>query len=398
MCGIEHAVLLDAVDVEIGLHFIIRDAQHFLLHLGRIVEAVVGLQLEVGTHALASILFNSFRLGVGLGLVGSNELFEEAVHAVGGLGHRLLERERGVVAIAHQLAFLGSESRNLGDDGERVESARSVGTMNRSFVDTAAQVAVVKRSQKRLLRGVDDDDAIGSLAASALRIFRTLGNVGFTQSSQLLTRGNPNHGVVGRCGKHVAPLLLKLGNAHVDLLHAFHLLAGKQGARTDKAFVDFFQKLLVFALQLGIIMVVDVLDALEELLVERDFVLQVGQHGCHLLLRFGYDWRLVGAGEPVEDARDAFEQHTALLESQHRVLERRFLLISNYAPYVGALFLNSFLDGRQIVSGKNLVEVGCAEGQGALFEQGVHACLFGTHASFRHGYGLHHYRCQSDGQ
>ena len=41
--GIEHAVEQHAVHVEVGLHLVVGDVEQFLLHLGRVIEAVIGL-------------------------------------------------------------------------------------------------------------------------------------------------------------------------------------------------------------------------------------------------------------------------------------------------------------------------------------------------------------------
>ena len=58
MSCIEHTVHLHAVDVEVWLDLIVRDVEHLLLHLCRIVEAVVWLQLEVLALSLLSISLN----------------------------------------------------------------------------------------------------------------------------------------------------------------------------------------------------------------------------------------------------------------------------------------------------------------------------------------------------
>ena len=132
----------------------------------------------------------------------------------------------------------------------------------------AAQVAILQTCEDGLLCGVDDDDAIGRLAATALGILLALGNVGIAESGKLLLAVYPYYGVVGGGGQKVAPLLLQLGDARIDLLHALHLVGRKQSARTYEALVDNFGEALVFALELAVLMVVDVLDALEETLIE----------------------------------------------------------------------------------------------------------------------------------
>ena len=55
MGGIENTVHLHAVDVEVWLNLIIGNVEHLLLHLRRIIEAVVWLQLEVLAFSLLCI-------------------------------------------------------------------------------------------------------------------------------------------------------------------------------------------------------------------------------------------------------------------------------------------------------------------------------------------------------
>ncbi len=58
MSSIEYAIYLNAIDIEVRLDFIIGDIEHLLLHLGRIVEAVVWLELEVLALGLLCISFD----------------------------------------------------------------------------------------------------------------------------------------------------------------------------------------------------------------------------------------------------------------------------------------------------------------------------------------------------
>ena len=88
--GIEHSVDEHAVDIEIGLHLFIADIQLLLLHLGGIVEPVVGLQLEICALALACEFLDGLGLSVGFGLVLCDETFQEVIYFFWGLGHGVL--------------------------------------------------------------------------------------------------------------------------------------------------------------------------------------------------------------------------------------------------------------------------------------------------------------------
>ena len=89
--SIEHTIHLHAIDIEVGLHLVVRDVEHLLLHLRRIVEAVVGLKLEVASLGLAGILLYGLGFGVGLGCILLDELLKEVVHIGRVFGHRVLK-------------------------------------------------------------------------------------------------------------------------------------------------------------------------------------------------------------------------------------------------------------------------------------------------------------------
>ena len=208
--SIEHAVYLHAVNIKIRLHLIVRDVEHLLLHLGRIVEAVVRLQTKVGSLQFLCILLNGLCFGIGLWRIVFNELMQEVVNIGGVLSHRALKRILGIVVISHQLTFLGTQLGQLGNDGEGVIlRVGGIGTMYAGLKHLAAQIAVLQTGQDRLLGGIDDNDAILRLAATALGIFLTLRNVGIAQSGKLFFAIHPYHSIIGGLGQEVAPCLLQ---------------------------------------------------------------------------------------------------------------------------------------------------------------------------------------------
>ncbi len=89
--GIENAIDEHAVDVEIGLDFVFREAVFLLFHLGREVEAVIGLQLEVFSHRFLCESLDFAGFGLGLRVVFPDELSEEGIDVFRGLGHGFLE-------------------------------------------------------------------------------------------------------------------------------------------------------------------------------------------------------------------------------------------------------------------------------------------------------------------
>ena len=222
--GIEDSIDKHAVDIEVGFHLVVGDIQEFLLHLCRVVETVVRLQLEVRACGLAGKVLDGLRLGIGLRRILADEVLQEGIDIIRCLGHRPFQRVRCIVGIAHDLCLLCPQPGHLADDREGVVLACTVGTMDRSLKDLLAQIAVVEVSQDSLLCRVYNDDGIGSLTASVLSIFLALGGVSLAESSEFLLLVHPDNSIVSGCLQQVAPLLLKIGNPEIDFLHTLHLV------------------------------------------------------------------------------------------------------------------------------------------------------------------------------
>ena len=130
--------------------------------------------------------------------------------------------------------------------------------------------------------------------------------------------------------------------------------------------------------------VIDLTDALKQRLVERNLVLEVGQHGLHLLLYLANLIGLVGLNDGKEHTADTVERLATLLEGKDGVVEgRRILVFYDSCDFV-ALLLDSRLEGRQIVRDLNLTEVGGSKRQGALLQQRIFTL------GFRAACQLHH--------
>ena len=204
-------------------------------------------------------------------------------------------------------------------------------------------------------------------------------DVGFAQSSQFLLAVYPHHGIVGGFEQRVAPLLLQFGDAEVDGLHALLLVVGQQRTLAHELLVGFFQEFLVLALKRVFIVFINLTDALEERHVEGNLVLQFGQHRHHFLLNLAELRCFVCFGQGKEHAAHAVEQSSALLVGQDGVLESGRIGIVHDFGNVVAVLLDGCLEGRQIVSGLDLAEVGCSVRQRALLQQGVLLrCLLAT--------------------
>ena len=369
---IEHTIDQHAVDIEIRLHLIVRDVEQGLLHLGRIVETVVGLEVEIGTLALSGKVLDGLGLSIGLGRIFLDQVLQEGIDILRSLGHRVLQGIGSIAGIAHQLGLLSTQLGNLANNLKRVVlSLGTIGTMNGGFKDPLAQVAIVEAGKDSLLGGVDNDDCVRRLASTTLGIFLALGNVSIAQACQVFLLIDPNHSVVGSSLELVAPLLLQVGDAQVDFLHTLHLILGQQRALANEILVDFLEQFLVFALQRIVLFIIDLLDTLEEGFVERNLILQVGQHGLNLLLNLANLRSLVGIHQGEERASDTVEQLATILERQDGVLERSRVRTIHNLLDVLALLLDTSLEGREIIGRLNLAEIRRTKGQRTLCQQRV---------------------------
>ena len=198
--GIEHAVDEYAVHIEIGFYLVLAHIEQLLLHLCRVVETVVGLEVECRTLGLTGKSLNLLGLGIGLGCILTDEVLQKGIDILWCLGHRLLQRVRRVVGITHNLGLLGTQLGNLADDGVGVVLASAVGTMNAGLKDLLAQLAIVEGGQNGLLGGVYNDDGIGSLLAQVLSVLGALGDVSLRESCQIFFLVNPHHSIIGGIG------------------------------------------------------------------------------------------------------------------------------------------------------------------------------------------------------
>ena len=89
MSRIEDTIHEYGIKIEVRLHIIIRETVLILLHLSRIIEAVVRLEAEVSTLRLLSILLDSLCLSLRLRFVSLNHLTQEGIDVIRILCHRL---------------------------------------------------------------------------------------------------------------------------------------------------------------------------------------------------------------------------------------------------------------------------------------------------------------------
>ena len=118
-------------------------------------------------------------------------------------------------------------------------------------------------------------------------------------------------------------------------------------------------------------MVIHILDALKEFLVERDFVTQVSQQRHHLFLCLCDFSSLVRTRQTEEDTAHLVQQHPTLLIGDYRILESRSFLILHDTTNSLSLLFDTFLYRRKIIRRLYLAEIRSAEREPALFQQRV---------------------------
>ena len=232
--------------------------------------------------------------------------------------------------------------------------------MDRGLIYLPAQVAIVEAGQQGLLGCIDNDNGIRSLAATALGVFLALLYVGFVQTGELLLAVHPDHGVVGSFEQQVAPLLLQISDAKVNGLHTLLLIAGQQRSLAHKLLVGLLQQFLFLALKCFVIAIVNLTNTLEKRHVERDFVFQLCQHRHHRLFYLGNLWRFLCLGQGKEHTTHMVDHATTLFVSKNGVFKCGRIGIVDYRRNFLTLLLNGTLEGRQIVAGLNLTEIGCS--------------------------------------
>ena len=354
----ENTIDQHAVNIEVGLHIVIVDVELLFLHLGRIVETVVGLQLEVGTHCLTGIFLDSLGLCVCLRLILTDQTLQESIDILWCLRHGVLQRIRSIVGLTHQLCLLGTQFSNLNNDREGVVLSCAVSTVNRCFINLLAEFAVVETGQRLLLGGVDNHDGVWCFLTTTLGIFGTLLNICLTESGQVFFLVYPYDSIVGSRCQHVAPLCLQLRDTQVDLLHTCHLIVGEQSTLTNELLISFFEEFLVFTLKTLKLLVIYHFDAFKQRFVEHDVIFQFCQHGLYLLLDLTDLRCLVGTNQGEEDVAYTIKCLSAFLKCQDRILKGCRIGVVDNAVDLSTFLLNAFFKSREVIRCLDLTEIG----------------------------------------
>ena len=138
----------------------------------------------------------------------------------------------------------------------------------------------------------------------------------------------------------------------VELAEAFLLVGGGVGAAADEALVGLFEEAHLLGVEVeALSLVVDGLDAGEELGVEGYVVAVGGEERRHLLLDGLHLLAVLTLGEVEEDGADLFQQLSAVFVSEDGVLEGGGLGVVHDGLDFGFLAVHAFGEGRHVVFG-----------------------------------------------
>ena len=368
---VEHALLEHVVDLEVGLELGFVEGVLLLAHLVGVEGPVGGLELEVAAFGVDDRLhFGRFLAGVGDG--GRGQVGHQLVHRLDGAGGFVLEHVLGVVVVAQQLGAVGAQAGDAGDDAGVVPLVAAGAAHQRGRHDLLAQLAVGEVGQRRLAGGVLQRDEVLALVAGFLGRRRGGGD---RLLGQAVEQGHVvhQHGRIVHFLEHVlAEGGGQAGQLGVHRLQGFLVGVGQVGAGTDEVGVVTLEQALGLGVQAqGISLVVERLDAREELAVEQDRVLVGGelrrQGGLHLL-DFGVG---VGAGQVAEHRAGAVEQGAGFFHRDDGVHEARRVRVVGDRGDFGALLGHAALERRLVVLVLDQVEARRLVGQVADHEEGI---------------------------
>ena len=306
------------------------------------------MAVHVGLH-VAHFLF-------GAGDCRGEHLHEQVLGVLGGLGHYARGHHLGEIVEAHDVGFLVAELDDLLDDGE-VGVGACRGQRGVSLVHGFAEAAVVGILEYREARGRVEGEDVEAVEAAVLGFLGCLCDGGFGQAGEV--GFVVNHDVEGVGGVQQVAVILdeEFREFVVDLYELSLFVGGERCALFGELAVVFLHHTLLHRGELQLVaVVVDLLDALEEGIVEVDVVLCLVEQGDGFVGHSGEG--VVGhsavivvedGGHTLQDGGGVFEREDGVVEVGHRAVAH---------DVVDGLFLfrDTGFDGRDEVRNPDLLE------------------------------------------
>ena len=149
----------------------------------------------------------------------------------------------------------------------------------------------------------------------------------------------------------------QFGQTLGQLTIALAVLAFKICTAAHKAVVGFLHQHLVFLVMTRCIkMLMDILHALPQLLVEGDAIEMLAQHGRHTFAHCHQFIIGIGRQHRIEYAQHTVERTACAVQCHDGVLKRSLSLIAGDGFDLGIMLLNTLTDGRLIVCSGNAVK------------------------------------------
>ena len=345
LVGQQEDPLLDMFEFEIGLHQLVVERILFILVHGAVIGPVPRHELSFeplrgGVFAHRAVVGIGPRLGL------HEQVVQERLDRLRVTGHALLQHVVGIALVAQQI---GDLQPRIDDPADQLR-----------VVELAAQTLRGPRAPEFLLqfavRGVGHEGEVARiLQRDGPPLLAARGGLGghplpheSGQFGHHFRIGDMEREGVGG-GQRILAELERQGREFGRILAVELLLLGREGgAVAGEVLVGLFeQHALLLREASGVF--VDGLHAFEELLVERDVVLQFGQFGLHAQRDLLQLVRGLGAEHVEEDPLDAREQRAALFEGDDRIDERRFFGIVDDGRHLGPRAGDSGIEGRFIV-------------------------------------------------
>ena len=366
----EHAVA-HVLQLQIGTDQILVEAELGLLGTVGIVAPVPALGLEV-LAVLLDFGLDVGQFGLGLADGGFPHLVQQTVNGLGGLCHAGLQRHGGEVVITHQTGLLQTGGHQLCADVGVVVLVAVVSAVDVAVENLLAQVAVVGILEEGHDAGVVQGEDPLAGHAVGLGGLGGCGDEVLGQSGQVFLLVNDQAEGVGLLEHVLSEGELEHGDAAVQLAQLGLTGRVEVGTAAHEVLVGLFQELLLLLVQLFLVLVlIDLLDALEQGGVQADVVAVLGEQGREFLAERLQLVVGVGAVESVEDHADLGKQGAALVQGSHGVLEGGGVGIGDDVLNLGHLLFHSGHEGGFVMLGLDALEGGHTEGGLIFGEEGV---------------------------
>ena len=372
LSGIEHAVAHHALEFEIRRQVcrgevVLRFSD--LLRVELPVPCLDGCSVSVRTRQRLEV----GPLGLGLGYGGGHELSQEHFDPIGALRHLVVQPPCRVVGLSQEL---GASCANLGEAADRragVVRVAARGALGGRLEQPFACRAAPQRSQKRLLRGVDQGQDPSPIESSRCGRGRCVGDIDSRQSVELGGVVHNQCTVSARREQFRQELGAECRLFLVETLERSLVTVRETRPRQHESLMlNLEETFRLHVERKRLAFAVHGFDARKQLRVQAYRVVVPRERGRDVLLQLLEDVVRVRAGEHAEHRRDTHHGLATLFERHQRVLERRCGRIVRDGLDLSHLQPHRLFERRTEIGVRDRVEGRRLKGEGAGGQQRVH--------------------------